>query len=89
MTGDRQPSSREGADGGGPASEPCDEHRSPGHEIFDASADGAPEWYLYVVEKTDDGYQVLPVANPVRVAAKWILCGGAWRMLAEGHGAGR
>ena len=41
-------------------------------------------WYLYVVEKTDDGcYQVLPIANPVRVAAKWILCGESWRMVAE------
>ena len=41
-------------------------------------------WYLYVVEKTDEGsYQVLPIANPVRVAAKWILCGESWRMVAE------
>ena len=41
-------------------------------------------WYLYVVEKTDDGcYQVLPIANPVHVAAKWILCGESWRMAAE------
>ena len=41
-------------------------------------------WYLYVVEKADDGdYEVLPIANPVRVAAKWILCGKSWRMVAE------
>ena len=41
-------------------------------------------WYLYVVEKTGDGcYQVLPIANPVHVAAKWILCGESWRMAAE------
>ena len=41
-------------------------------------------WYLYVVEKTDEGcYQVLPIANPVRIAAKWILCGESWRMVAE------
>ena len=41
-------------------------------------------WYLYVVEKTDDGgYQVLPIANPVHAAAKWILCGESWRMAAE------
>ena len=40
-------------------------------------------WYLYVIEKTDEGYQVLPIANPVRVAAKWILCGESWRMVAE------
>ena len=41
-------------------------------------------WYLYVVEKTDDGdYQVLPIANPVHVAAKWILPGKSWRMVAK------
>ena len=41
-------------------------------------------WYLYVVEKTHQGcYQVLPIANPVRLAAKWILCGQSWRMVAE------
>ena len=41
-------------------------------------------WYLYVVEKTIEGsYQVLPIENPVRVAAKWILCGESWRMVAE------
>ena len=41
-------------------------------------------WYLYVVEKTDNGgYQVLPIANPVHAAAKWILCGESWRMTAE------
>ncbi len=41
-------------------------------------------WYLYVVEKMDDGsYQVLPIGNPVRVAAKWILPGKSWRMVAE------
>ncbi len=41
-------------------------------------------WYLYVVEKMDESsYQVLPIANPVRLAAKWILCGESWRMVAE------
>ena len=41
-------------------------------------------WYLYVVEKTDEGcYQVLPIENPVRLAGKWILCGESWRMVAE------
>ena len=41
-------------------------------------------WYLYVVEKTDDGsYRVLPIENPVRLASKWILCGESWRMVAE------
>ena len=41
-------------------------------------------WYLYVVEKTNEGcYQVLPIANPVGGAAKWILCGESWRMVAE------
>ncbi len=40
-------------------------------------------WYLYVVEKADDdGYRVLPIENPVRVANKWIL-DQAWRMVAE------
>ena len=41
-------------------------------------------WYLYVVEKTDDGdYEVLPIANPIQTAAKWILPGKSWRMVAE------
>ena len=41
-------------------------------------------WYLYVVEKTDDGgCQVLPIANPVHVAIQWILYGRSWRMVAE------
>ena len=41
-------------------------------------------WYLYVVEKTDNGeYHVLPIANPVDAASKWILCGESWRMTAE------
>ena len=31
----------------------------------------ARSWYLYVVEKVDDGdYEVLPIDNPVQVAAK-------------------
>ena len=46
---------------------------------------GHPEkiWYLYVVEKTRNGYKVLPIPNPVERAAKWILCGGLWRAAAE------
>ena len=41
-------------------------------------------WYLYVVEKTDDGrHRVLPIENPVRLACKWILCGESWRMVSE------
>ena len=44
----------------------------------------ARSWYLYVVERLDDGrYNVLPIANPVDVAAKWILGGKSWRMIAE------
>lgn len=40
-------------------------------------------WYLYVVEKTDEGhYQVLPIENPARLAGKWMLCGDSWRMMA-------
>ena len=44
----------------------------------------AGSWYLYVVERMEDGlYQVLPVENPVLAAGKWILCGGPWRMTAK------
>lgn len=52
---------------------------------FEVSIEGTEAWYLYVVEKTNDGYRVLPVANPVRDAAKWLLCGKSWR---EAAGAG-
>ena len=52
-------------------------------KAFEASVGRTEDWYLYVVEKTDDGYRVLPVANPVRIAAKWMLCGEPWRMVAE------
>ena len=52
-------------------------------KAFEASAGRTEDWYLYVVEKTDDGYQVLPVENPVHAAAKWILCGRSWRVMAE------
>lgn len=61
-------------------------------KAFEVSANGTESWYLYVVEKTDGGYQVLPVENPVGGAAKWILRGESWRMVAtveagrEGHG---
>ena len=42
------------------------------------------DWYLYVVERTNDGsFTVLPISNPVQRAGKWILCGESWRMLAE------
>ena len=42
-------------------------------------------WYLYVVEKNADGtFRVLPIPNPVGLAAKWMMSGGAWRMVAEG-----
>ena len=41
-------------------------------------------WYLYVVEKTNEGnHRVLPIENPVQLAGKWILCGDPWRVLAE------
>ena len=54
-------------------------------KAFEAAAEQTMElWYLYVVEKTNEGdYAVLPIANPVGVAAKWILCGESWRMVAE------
>ena len=49
-----------------------------------AEKQATDSWYLYVVEKTDDdGYQVLPIGNPIQTAAKWILPGNAWRMAAE------
>ena len=51
-------------------------------KAFEVSTNGTESWYLYVVEKTDDGYQVLPVENPVGGAAKWILRGESWRMVA-------
>ena len=35
------------------------------------------------VPADDDGFQVLPIENPIRVATKWILCGRSWRMVAE------
>lgn len=42
------------------------------------------EWYLYVVERTEEGaYRVLPIRNPVEAAAKWMVSGGAWRSMAE------
>ena len=41
-------------------------------------------WYLYVVERTEDGrFQVLPIENPVRVAGTWILSGESWREIAS------
>ena len=53
-------------------------------KAFKASVDQTEAWHLYVVEKTaDGGYQVLPVGNPVHMAAKWILCGEPWRVVAE------
>ena len=57
-------------------------------EISQAQAHKAWEmnsaWYLYVVERTNDGsFTVLPISNPVQRAGKWILCGRSWRMLAE------
>ncbi len=45
---------------------------------------GRVSWYLYVVEKDDNGlYQVLPIVNPVDAATKWILTGKSWRMMAK------
>ena len=53
-------------------------------KAFQSTDEQANEsWYLYVVEKDDNGqYQVLPIENPVQIAAKWILAGKSWRMLA-------
>ena len=54
-------------------------------KAFEAAAGQTTHsWYLYIVEKADDdGYRVLPIENPVRIATKWILCGQSWRMVAE------
>ena len=54
-------------------------------KAFEVSVEQADEsWYLYVVEKIDqDRYRVLPIENPVRVAANWILSGESWRMVAK------
>lgn len=44
----------------------------------------AGSWYLYVVEKADDGaFQVLPIRSPADTATAWLLSGKAWRMRAE------
>lgn len=41
-------------------------------------------WYLYVVEKTPENtFRVLPIRNPAQTAARWMLSGRAWRMVAE------
>ncbi len=50
---------------------------------FKTLDEGNAAWYLYVVEKTGDSCRVLPVENPVGAAAKWMLCGKSWRMVAE------
>ena len=52
-------------------------------EAFKA-LDEAYSWYLYVIERLDDGtYQVLPIPNPIATAADWILNGQSWRMMAD------
>ena len=52
-------------------------------EAFKA-LDAAHSWYLYVIERLDDGtYQVLPILNPIATAADWILNGQSWRMMAD------
>ena len=59
--------------------------RKQAHKAFAVLADQTTDsWYLYVVEQVDaDGYQVLPIENPIHAAAKWILAGESWRMVAE------
>jgi len=54
-------------------------------KAFDTAAGQTPDvsWYLYVVERTEDGrFQVLPIENPTRVASAWILAGESWREIA-------
>lgn len=42
------------------------------------------KWYLYVVEKLDNGYfNVLPIENPTLIASNWIISGGSWRSKAK------
>ena len=56
------------------------------HESFKFKSDGevAESWYLYVVERTPEGdFNVLPIRSPAHTATRWILRGGAWRMVAE------
>lgn len=51
---------------------------------FEAAGREEEVWYLYVVERqADGGYHVLPLENPVDVAAKWMLRGAPWRRVAE------
>ena len=51
---------------------------------FKAAGEEGEVWYLYVVERqADGGYHVLPLKNPVDVAAKWMLRGASWRFVAE------
>ena len=57
------------------------------HKAFEApdgrTSGGSGTWYLYVVERTEEGdFQVLPIENPVHVAGKWILSGQSWREIA-------
>lgn len=54
-------------------------------EAFKATDEkSAGSWYLYVVEKTaESAFHVLPIKNPARMAAHWILSGKAWRMVAD------
>ncbi len=55
--------------------------RAQAHRAFEEQAQGA--WYLYVVERIENGdFQVLPIPNPIRNAGKWML-GGLWREAAE------
>ena len=52
-------------------------------EMLGARTPGSSSWYLYVVERMQDGYfQVLPIDNPVHVAGAWILAGESWREIA-------
>ena len=54
-------------------------------EAFKATdGSSAGSWYLYVVERTGESdFHVLPIKNPARTAARWILSGKAWRMVAD------
>ena len=52
-------------------------------ETLGGRSSDSGSWYLYVVERTEEGdFQVLPIENPVRIAGKWILSGESWREIA-------
>ena len=54
-------------------------------KAFEAlSPENGMNWYLYVVEPAEnEGWKVLPIENPAKLARSWMLRGEAWRHLAS------